>query len=171
MREVSSLQIAPMIVLAGLCIIFGIFYTLPLNQFIDPALELDSVSGLSMWSSGLATVMIAIGIGVGLLIWLIGRFSQQIRIVPTWNCGEIQDSDKLIVPGTHFYKTVSSMNGLKQLYSGQEKGYFDTYDQGGRTGLFLTGMLRWMHSGVLPVYLTWVTLGLLIVLFVICGIW
>ena len=170
-REVSSLQIAPMIVLAGLCIIFGIFYTLPLNQFIDPALELDSVSGLSMWNSGLATVMIAIGIGVGLLIWLIGRFSQQIRIVPTWNCGEIGDSDKLIVPGTHFYKTVSSMNGLKQLYSGQEKGYFDTYDQVGRTGLFLTGMLRWMHSGVLPVYLTWVTLGLLIVLFVICGIW
>ena len=170
-REVSSLQIVPMVVLAGLCIIFGIFYKLPLNQFIDPALELDSVSGLSMWSSGLATIMILIGIGLGLLIWLIGRFSQQIRIVPTWNCGEIQDNDKLIVPGTHFYKTVSSMNVLKQLYSGQEKGYFDAYDQGGRTGLFLTGMLRWMHSGVLPVYLTWVTLGLLIVLFVVCGIW
>jgi hypothetical protein len=77
----------------------------------------------------------------------------------------------MIIPGTHFYKTVSSMDGLKQLYTGQEKGYFDAYDQGGRCGLCLTGFLRWLHSGVLPMYLTWVTLGLLIILFVVCGIW
>jgi high-affinity Fe2+/Pb2+ permease len=77
----------------------------------------------------------------------------------------------MIIPGTHFYKTISSMNGLRQMYKSQESGYFDLYNQGGRAGLFLTGMLKWMHSGILPVYLTWVTLGLLIVLFVVCGIW
>jgi len=60
---------------------------------------------------------------------------------------------------------------LKQLYIGQEKGRFDAYNQGGKIGLALTDFLRWLHSGVLPTYLTWVTLGLLIVLFVICKIW
>jgi hypothetical protein len=77
----------------------------------------------------------------------------------------------MIIPGTHFYKTVSSMGGLRQMYKGQENGYFDLYNQSGRVGLIVTGMLKWMHSGILPVYLTWVMLGLLIVLFVVCGIW
>jgi hypothetical protein len=77
----------------------------------------------------------------------------------------------MIIPGTHFYKTVSSMGGLKQLYTGQEKGHFDLYDQGARLGLTLTDLLRRMHSGILPTYLTWVTLGLLVILFIICGIW
>jgi hypothetical protein len=77
----------------------------------------------------------------------------------------------MIIPGTHFYKTVSSMNGLKQMYAGQERGYFDLYDQSGKVGLVVTGLLKWLHSGVLPVYLTWMTLGLLLVLFTICRIW
>jgi len=82
-----------------------------------------------------------------------------------------QKNDEMIIPGTHFYKTVSQMGGLKQLYKGQEKGYFDVYNQGGRCGLTLTAFLRWLHSGVLPIYLTWVVVGLLVVLFVVCEIW
>jgi hypothetical protein len=94
-----------------------------------------------------------------------------VRIVPTWNCGEVRPNEDMIIPGTHFYKTVSQMGGLKQLYETQEKGYFDSYDQGGRCGLAVTALLRWLHSGVLSMYLTWVALGLVIVLFVVCGIW
>ena len=174
-REVSALQVIPMVVLAGLCVVFGIFYLrVPLQKLIYPllpALGVTEQPQLSLWSAGLATILILIGIGLGVLIWLIGRLSKKIRVVPTWTCGEIQDNDQMIIPGTHFYKTVSSMDGLKQLYTGQEKGYFDAYDQGRRFGLSLTDFLRWLHSGVLPMYLTWVTLGLLIILFVVCGIW
>ena len=108
---------------------------------------------------------------LGLIVLLIGVLARKVRVVPTWICGEVQENDQIIVPGTHFYKTVSSMSGLKSLYSGQAKGMFDCYGQSGRVGLALTGFLRWLHCGILPVYLTWVTLGLLIILFVICGIW
>ena len=171
-REVSGLQIIPMAVLAALCVIFGIFYyNVPLKMFIYPALDIVEEPVLSTWGAGLATVLIVVGIFIGVLIWLIGRLSNKIRIVPTWTCGETQQNDQMIIPGTHFYKTVVQMDGLKQLYSGQEKGYFDTYDQGGRVGLSLTAFLRWLHSGILPMYLTWITLGLLVVLFVVCGIW
>jgi formate hydrogenlyase subunit 3/multisubunit Na+/H+ antiporter MnhD subunit len=171
-KEVSVLQIIPMVVLAGLCVIFGVLYFLPLNVFIYPGLGMETETpALSLWSAGLATILIIVGIIIGVLIWFVMRLSDNIRVVPTWNCGEKQDSDKLIVPGTHFYKTVSSMNGLKTLYSGQDKGYFDVYNQSGRLGMSFTGLLRWLHSGILPMYLTWVMVGLLALLFALCKVW
>ena len=171
-KEVSPLQTGPMIVLASLCVLFGVFYHGPLKWFIYPALNIEPGTAIfGTWDSILATALIAIGVGLGLLILFASFVSRQVRNVPTWTCGEVQSNDEMRISGTHFYKTVSSMGGLKQLYKGQEKGYFDPYDQGGRCGLSLTGFLRWLHNGVLPMYLTWVTLGLLIVLFVVCKIW
>lgn len=172
-KEVSWLQTGPMVILAGLCVLFGVFYTVPLKTFIYPALGIEADAEiLSTWGSGLATILILVGIGVGVLMVLIGGlFARKVRIVPTWTCGEKQANDDMIIPGTHFYKTVSSMGGLRQLYSRQEKGYFDPYDQSGKLGLAVTDFLKWLHCGVLPVYLTWVTLGLLAVLFAVCRIW
>ncbi len=170
-KEVSPAMWIPMVVLAFLCVFFGIFYHLPLKWFIYPALNTPVDAIFGTWHSGLATILIIVGIILGLLVLLVGLLSRKVRIVPTWTCGEVQTNEQMTVSGTHFYKTVSSMGGLKRLYTGQEKGYFDTYNQGGRFGLALTGFLRVLHTGILPIYLTWVTLGLLIVLFVICRIW
>lgn len=171
-KEVSLLQTGPMLILAGLCVLFGVFYSVPLKGLIYPALGIEEGAELlSVWNAGLATILLAAGVALGLVIWTVMQLSKKIRIVPTWTCGEQQANDDMIIPGTHFYKTVSSMEGLKQLYSGQEKGYFDLYNQAGRLGQALTNLLKWLHSGVLPVYLTWVTLGLLIILFALCRIW
>jgi len=166
----------PMVVLSTLCVFFGVFYHVPLKLFIYPALQaMDMETGAAIfmgtWQSILATALIAIGVALGLLILLVGLLARKVRIVPTWTCGEIQSNEQMAIPGTGFYKTVSSMGGLKQLYSGQEKGHYDPYDQSAKCGLTLTAFLRWLHSGILPVYLTWVTVGLLIVLFVVCKIW
>jgi NADH:ubiquinone oxidoreductase subunit 5 (subunit L)/multisubunit Na+/H+ antiporter MnhA subunit len=171
-KEVSPLQTFPMIVLATLCVFFGVFYHVPLKLFIYPALNIDPGTAIfGTWESVLATALILIGITLGLIVLLVGLLGRKVRIVPTWTCGEVQPNEQMIVPGTHFYKTVSSMAGLRQLYTGQEKGYFDPYNQSGKVGLSLTESLRWLHSGILPMYLTWVTLGLLIILFVVCRIW
>jgi formate hydrogenlyase subunit 3/multisubunit Na+/H+ antiporter MnhD subunit len=172
-REVSALQTFPMLVLASLCVLFGVFYTVPLYRLILPALGIAADPGMfsGTWNSQLATGLLLIGLAVGVGILAASAFRQKVRAVPTWTCGEIQPNDEMIIPGTHFYKTVSAMGGLRQMYQGQENGYFDLYNQSGKVGLVLTGILRWMHSGILPVYLTWVMLGLLIVLFVVCGIW
>jgi len=171
-KEVPPTMTIPMIVLALLCVVFGVFYHVPLKLFIYPALNIEPGTVIfGTWASGLATILLIAGIGLGVLIWVVGKLSKMVRVVPTWTCGEVQPNDQMTVPGTHFYKTVSTMVGLKQLYTGQEKGRFDAYNQGGKIGLALTDFLRWLHSGVLPTYLTWVTLGLLIVLFVVCKIW
>jgi formate hydrogenlyase subunit 3/multisubunit Na+/H+ antiporter MnhD subunit len=170
-KEVSPLMTAPMIVLAVLCIFFGVFYHVPLKFFIYPALGIEPGTAIfGTWMSGLSTILLIVGIGLGLLICFAAKLSKNARTVPTWTCGEVQSNESMRIPGTHFYKTVSSMRGLKQLYSTQEKGYFDPYDQGGKVGLGLTSLLRWLHSGVLPMYLTWVVVGLLIIIFVICEV-
>lgn len=170
-KEVSPLMTVPMVVLASLCVFFGVFYHVPLKLFIYPALDIEPGSVIfGTWMSGLSTILLIIGIGLGLLIWLFAKLSKNVRTVPTWTCGEVMSNESMRIPGTHFYKTVSRMGGLKQLYSGQEKGYFDPYDQGGKFGLGLTSLLRWLHSGLLPMYLTWVVLGLLIIIFVICEV-
>jgi hypothetical protein len=143
----------------------------PLEKFIYPALGYESGSVIfGSWMSGLATVLLIVGIILGLVIWFVAKLSKNMRTVPTWTCGEVQSNESMRISGTHFYKTVSRMGGLKQVYSTQEKGYFDPYDQGGRLGLSLTGFLKWLHSGVLPIYLTWVVFGLLIIIFVICEV-
>ncbi len=175
-REAPFLQTLPMIVLAFLCVFFGIFYHVPLKLFILPALASLGIEGdfeiIGTWSSGIATIIIAVGVLLGLGVLFVGAVFKKIRVVPTWTCGEIQTNEEMTIPGTHFYKTVSSMAGLKQLYSGQEKGYFDSYNQGGKAGLCLTKFLKFLHCGILPAYLTWVTVGLLIILFIVCkNIW
>ena len=171
-KEVSFLQTPAMIILASLCVFFGIFYHVPLNLFIYPALNIEPGTVIfGTWEPILATGMIIIGITLGLTFLIAGLLAKKVRIVPTWTCGEVQDNAQMIIPGTHFYKTVSSMKGLKGLYSGTEKGYFDLYNQSGKLGLALTNFLRWLHCGILPMYLTWVILGLLVVLFTVCRIW
>ena len=172
-KEVSMLQTMPMLVLAGLCIVFGVFYYVPLRSFIYPALgyEEGQVITLGTWQSVPATIMLLIGIILGLVILLIGLLARKVRFVPTWSGGEVQANDELIIPGTHFYKTVSDMGGLRQLYDGQQKGFFDPYNIFSGLGLALTAFLRWLHSGILSMYATWVTLGLLILLLIICRIW
>jgi len=171
-KEVSIPQRIPMVVLAFLCVFFGVFYRVPLDKLIYPALGIEPGTAIfGVWDSTLATGFIVIGVALGLFVLFIGSLSDKTRTVRTWTCGEIQDNDEMIIPGTHFYKTVSSMRGLKQLYSKQEKNLFDMYDQGGKVGLGLTRFLQWMHCGILPMYLTWVTFGLLAVLFFVCAIW
>jgi len=171
-KEVSLPMQIPCIVLAILCVLFGVFYRLPLNLFIYPALGIEPGTAIfSTWQSGLAAVLIVAGIIMGLVFLVIGGLAKKARIVSTWNCGEKRESDEMRIPGTHFYKTVSQMTGLRQLYAAQERKWFDLYDQLGRAGFSLTRFLRMLHSGILSSYMMWVTLGLVIVLFIICRIW
>jgi len=168
-KETSFIQWLPMAVLAALCVLLGVFYKDILGWFLYPALSLRAEQvTLSDWQSGLATVLLIVGLAIGFVIWLIGKKAIKVREVHTWYCGESIENEKMVIPGTHFYKTVSRMGGLRQLYSKQEKGWFDLYDQTGRVGLTITELLQRLHNGILPRYLTWVTLGLLLIIYTVC---
>ncbi|MBL7215807.1 MAG: hypothetical protein ISS71_09035 [Phycisphaerae bacterium] len=171
-REVSAGMLIPMIVLAFLCVFFGVFYQIPLKYVIYPALNIEwGTAIIGSWNAWLAAIYLAAGVFIALLILLFSRSSIKQRSVPTWTCGEVQSNDEMIIPGTHFYKTISSLSPFKQLYRLQEQEDFDLYNHSGKIGLLFSGFLKWMHSGLLPVYLAWTAFGLIVILIVLCNIW
>jgi len=172
-EEVPPAQSVPMVVLAGMCVLLGVMYIWPLQWLIYPALGVGSadVPMNGAWHSGTATALLVLGVLVGLGVLVVGGWlAGKVRRVPTWTCGERQDNDRMIIPGTHFYKTVSSMKGLRGFYQHQDRGHFDLYNHSGAIGLTVTAFLRWLHNGALPMYLTWVTVGLLLLVLMICQV-
>ncbi len=170
-HEVSAAMLVPMLTLAFLCVFFGIVYQIPLKHFIYPALNIEwGTAIIGSWHAWLAAIYLVAGVVIALLIVLFSRSSGK-RDVPTWTCGEVQPNDDIIIPGTHFYKTISSLSPFKQLYRLQEKEHFDLYNHGGKIGLLFSGFLKWLHSGLLPVYLVWTAFGLIVILIVLCNIW
>ena len=122
------------------------------------------MSVIGQWDSTLATLLIVIGIAVGFVILFLGRVMKSARVVKPFIGGESlkMGSDRIL--GTHFYTTIKLMPPLKGMYDVQEKGYLDPYNWFGGLGLAVTGLLRRLHSGLLPLYLSWTILGMVVLL-------
>ena len=170
-REGFSMS-APLVVLAMLCIVFGIFAYLPMEYLLIPAVagnfpqDAVPVAGDAIWNPTLATALIIVGLAIGMLILLIGKFltRRQAEVF----VGGSEFSDKLMpVPGTDFYNTITNMGGLSAAYRDGEKGTFDIYNLGGRIGNVIVQGLRALHNGVLSTYLSWCIIGLGILLFIL----
>lgn len=164
----------PMIILAGLCIFFGIFASLPMKDLLIPAVkEYFSSEALpqandAVWNPGLATILLLTGLVVGILIFLIGKLLVRKSTDMEVFVGGSEFSDKLQpVSGTEFYETITSMRVLRTLYRDGENGTFDIYNLGGRIGNVLVQSLRALHNGVLSNYLSWCIIGLGILLFIL----
>jgi formate hydrogenlyase subunit 3/multisubunit Na+/H+ antiporter MnhD subunit len=170
-KEVGWTMALPMVVLAALCIIFGIFaFSLPLKNFIYPAVSRvvhvpDIGQWLGWWSPALATLLIGVGIVIGFIIYYAGQFKAR-RVSSTYIGGEILSED-VRVTGVDFYETVESMGFFSTMYKWAMKKAFDAYEVGRSISFYFIRGFRGLHSGILPEYLTWVLLGLLILMVVL----
>lgn len=150
----------PTVILAGLCILFGVFaYKIPLKIFILPSLN-QSVIFSGTWFSSLAAILILAGIAIGFLIYLLGS-AVKTREAPVFVGGEtLKDVPEMRVSGVEFYNTIKELGFLKAIYKLAEKKVFDIYDVGAKITFGFTKMLRYIHNGVLPTYLAWCLLGM-----------
>jgi formate hydrogenlyase subunit 3/multisubunit Na+/H+ antiporter MnhD subunit len=172
-KEVGLTMAIPMIALAVLCLIFGIFaYSIPLRGFILPAVERvtwlsvpDVSRWLGWWSPGIATLLIMVGIAIGLVIYLAGRL-KAVRTDSAYIGGEILPEEARVT-GTDFYTTVSDMGFFSSVYKSAEKRAFDTYDIGRKVSFYFIRGLRSIHTGILFQYLTWMLVGMLILVIVL----
>lgn len=165
-KEVGFSMSFPIVVLAGLCIIFGVFaFTLPIPLFIAPALGKSALTFIGTWNPVLASTFILIAIFLGLVFYFVTR-KAGFRTVKPFVGGEDQD-DLDRVSGVEFYNTISDMKGLKGLYKKEKDHSLDIYDQGKAGTAFLTGILQRLHNGVLPTYLVWCILGMTVMFFVL----
>jgi hypothetical protein len=71
------------------------------------------------------------------------------------------------VSGVDFYKTIQQTYLLGAVYRMAERKAFDTYEVGKKLTFGLSKTFGVMHNGVLPRYLAWCLLGLLVLFYVL----
>lgn len=178
-KEVGFTMQLPMLILAFLCVAFGIFARYPLDNFILPTLGgsgvtvsgdtiITKVTG-GLWHPTAATVLLIVGIIVGLIIYLIGKVGKLRVDENPWVGGNIMDNEEIRIPGTHFYRTVT--DDLWTVATGGfrdgDKGALDLYNIWGSMGDRLVQVLRRLHDGVLSTYLAWAVIGLAALAFIL----
>jgi len=190
--EVGIFMNFPVILLAVLCVLFGVLaYGLPLKFFVVP--YVSRISGvenwMGWWQPGLATVLIIVGLVGGALFYLFTRVRLGREDVSYIGGEEVQEN--MVFTGVRFYDTVANFVGLRRIYQAAEKGFLDIY-QGMLAfskgiAYFLLALDRlvdylWRaftylvllagkgaslaHNGILHTYLAWFLVGLIILMIV-----
>ena len=166
-KEVPLTMIIPSVVLAGMCILFGVFaFVLPLKYFVLPVVSaykyIDMSELLGVWPAVLATLVIVAGIFVGWLIFKIGKLGLSFRKDTAYIGGENRElKEENVITGAEFYNNIEDMGLFSKAYNKAGEGFFDIYQQSKRVVLFTSGALRHLHNGVLPTYLVWMLLGMM----------
>ncbi len=168
-REVHFNMLIPMLVMAVICIIFGVFNWLPLSKLIQPILSPERLEGhnFSVFHANLKLVLITF---VVLFLAIVNHFYGV----------AIKKS------GLHALDHIRFAPGISRIYDLAERGVFDPYNLGfklvnliARLSFILDRGINWaydvlavrlsfsisdqlkkFHSGNYSVYLSWSLLGL-----------
>lgn len=159
-------QIVSTLALALLCVIFGIFaFQVPIKHFISPSLSptysLLPTNFIGIWQPGLATLLIVFGIIVGFLIFAISKI--KFRETEVYLLAELKPQESKI-SGTEFYNDIKELSGFKLIYFLAEKKFFDIYEWCKNIVFGVGSILSFLHTGNLHFYLSWVIIGLAILL-------
>ncbi len=172
-KEVGFLMAWPMVALALLCIVFGVLAQFPLQKFIGPVLGFrfaGTPTAVSLtnalWSPTIATLLMFVGLIVGVIIYLLGRVPRR-REASAFIGGEVLDTDETRVAGAGFYDTIRGLGGFRGVYSDADKGIFDPYFLVDKLGANVVRALRGLHDGVLSSYLSWSIIGLGLLIFLL----
>ena len=191
-KEVGLSMSIPMVILASLCVIFGIFaYHLPLRLFILASVPRIPLPGewIGWWQPGLTTGLIIVGIVIGAIIYLSSKV-RLFRESSSYIGGE-EVSPAMKVSGVDFYDTIRSFSGLSKIYGAAEKKKLDFYDWGMVVCRAMANILQvldraidyiwrgfahlavsggkgasFLHSGILHTYLAWYLVGLILLLLI-----
>jgi formate hydrogenlyase subunit 3/multisubunit Na+/H+ antiporter MnhD subunit len=188
-KEARFEMVMPAFILALLCIVFGVFaYQVPLRLFIYPSLTFE-IAEYGTWSPQLATLLIIVGIIIGLIVFLLGTAVRP-RRTRVFVGGEVMDEEAARITGPNFYSSVNAIDMLKKTYDFGEGGAFDffNYLRGIARGLAVVfkDVINWsivtiyrsvgeiiaalgrltsaLHTGELYKYVGWIFLGGIIIL-------
>lgn len=160
LKEKLTWQIPALIILPLSCIVIGIFP----SKTVYPILR-DIVGPLALpglWQPELGAGLLLFGIGVAVMFYLLFKVNG-FRVSETYIGGEKLEPG-MRVSGVDFYNTIENLYPINKIYSWARKGYFDIYNLFKGFSFYWIRLLRWLHSGVLSVYVLWAVLGGVIVL-------
>ena len=165
LKEVPVLMWAPTIVIALLCLLFGVFAT----NYIVPELIMP-VSGEfvfhGFWDSTFVSILILLSIVLGIFIYLAGNL-KKFRTDESFVGGgeKMQELSDFSAP--EFYKTFGEFNILAWIYRKADEKWFDIYDLNKRAILWSSNLFSKAHTGFLHDYAFWILIGLIIMLIVL----
>jgi len=155
---------------------------------ILPGLGLYEVTLYGVWSPIPATLLLIAALGFGAILYLFGTAARPVEGKTFVGGEKIADAEESRVPGTAFYSSVKHTPLIGEMLIFGERGAFDLYNwlvgifkvvgAGLREGFdrvldalaefigkliyyFGLGLSR-IHTGNLPLYLSWVFLGAVI---------
>lgn len=165
-REVSFLMWFPQIVLALLCVAFGIFAARLIIPSFFGFLPLGAVdSWVGMWPSQIVSVLILVSIIAGFMLYWVGTLKTR-RVSDSFVGGE-KLQEELNYSPLEFYKTISAFRLFAVIYNMARKKWFDLYHIGKGFVLGLSTVLSWFHTGILSTYLMWMIFGVAILLIIL----
>jgi hypothetical protein len=167
-------MLVPMLLIAAVCIVFGLMNHWPLHRLIQPVLGQARLEGhdFAGWPHSLFLVVMT-------LVVLAGAYFNHLFGVKKYGSG-LKAVDHI-----HYAP------GLKQIYDGAAKRWFDPYDLGLKLAnavalvgfyfdrlidwfyetlapwlaLLSSRVIRWAHGGNYAVYIVWIVVGSSLVLF------
>ncbi len=174
-KEAPAAMLVPMIILAAVCILFGVYNSLPLNNLIQPILGEHRLEGLNF--AGFPSNIILI-IVTGVV--LIAAFLNHLYGV------------KKTGGGIGAVEHIHHAPVLSWIYNKAEKRYFDPYDVGlkivgfiskiffkvdravnwfydvfiVKVTYFFTGVIKKAHNGHYAMYLSWSLIGTVIIIII-----
>ncbi len=162
-KEVPPMMWIPLVILAFLCIIFGIFAT----KIVVPELFMP-ISGeflfTGFWDSGFVSILVLVSFLIGLIIYLafnLKRFRTEENFI-----GGEKFHDQTGYPTPEFYKTFNEFGFFSMMYKKARDKWFDIYDLSKKFVLWLSHKFSETHTGVLPEYVIWVFAGLIVMLLI-----
>ncbi|MBP7087983.1 MAG: hypothetical protein KBB01_01650 [Candidatus Omnitrophica bacterium] len=185
-KEVPFIMQLPILFMSILCIGFGIFANnLVIKPFLAPLFD-ETLVPSGFWASTVATVLMVLGIALGFGFYFLSRLP--VRKNNIFIGGEeLADSR---VSGTDFYLTLKETQPLRLFYNSSDKGVFDFYtgittflkvisyifyysidriinfttNAVGKSVFGASILLKKLHNGLLDRYVTWLILGLVLVI-------
>jgi NADH:ubiquinone oxidoreductase subunit 5 (subunit L)/multisubunit Na+/H+ antiporter MnhA subunit len=159
-KEVSWMMFCPVLILSLVCVIFGVFaYQLPLKYIIYPIVGIISLPERNLVN--IPTILIILGIFLGLAVYYLSRSKKVSRSDNCFIGGETISVENK-VSGTEFYNTIKEFGLFNGIYKKAEGGLFDIYEQAKILVLGVGKFLQYLHNGILPTYLVWTLLGMII---------
>jgi NADH-quinone oxidoreductase subunit L len=174
-KEAPAAMLIPMIIIAGICILFGVYNALPLNYLIQPAVGEHLLEGHNF--AGFPSNMILVAVtGVVLVVAFLNHFY----------------GVKKSGGGLGAVEHIHHAPGLSWIYDKAEKRYFDPYDVGVKVAVFFsrilfkvdravnwfydvfivkvtyffTGVIKKVHNGHFAMYLSWSLIGTVIIIII-----
>ena len=163
-REVSPVMWVPMMILALVCIGFGVFASkLVVPKLFMPVTGVFEYTGI--WASSTVSVLILVSIALGILIYFLGNI-KNFRTLDSFIGGE-KMQEEASFSTLEFYKSFQEFKWLAFMYRKAKDKWFDLYDLTRRFFSWLGGLFSKVHSGILHDYALWVFAGLVILLFLL----